>query len=160
MRILRPIVLAGVVAVVLASLVSGQQEKPGTLDDLLTEVRGLRAEIRDAASASMRAQLVTARLTQQEARVSTLAQQLASVRQQLSDNRLTLAPFSEQLKQAQETNSQILAPLRNTLEQLQKRDRELRAQEAELARAIASEESRWTDFNSRLDEIERSVTGR
>jgi chromosome segregation ATPase len=161
MRILRLVVLLFVSAIVLASVVAGQQQqRPATLDDLTAEVRGLRADIKRASSDSLRTQLLTARLASYEVRISTLGQQLADVRQQLAQNRLTLAPFADQLKQAQETNSQILAPLRNTLEQVASRDRVLRGQETELTRLIESEENRWEVFNSRLDEIERSLPPR
>ena len=159
MRILRHLALVSVAAVVLASVVWGQQQqqRPATLDDLVAEVRALRAEIKRAASDSMRTQLLTARLASHEVRMSTLGQQLADVRQQLAESRLTLAPFADQLKVAQETNSPILAPLRNTLEQVQSRDKVLRAQETELTRLIESEEDRSVDFSARLDEIERSL---
>jgi chromosome segregation ATPase len=158
MRILRHLALVSVAAVVLASVVWGQQQqRPATLDDLVAEVRGLRAEIKRAATDSIRTQLLTARLTSHEVRISTLGQQLENVRQQLAESRLTLAPFADQLKVAQESNSQILAPLRNTLEQVQSRDKVLRAQETELTRLIESEEDRWVDFNARLDEIERAL---
>jgi chromosome segregation ATPase len=161
MTILRTAVLLFVGAIVLASVVTGQQQQgPATLDDLTAEVRGLRADINRASSDSLRTQLLTARLSSLEVRISTLGQQLADVRQQLAQNRLTLAPFADQLKQAQETNSQILAPLRNTLEQVERRDRVLRAQETELTRLIESEENRWEAFNSRLAEIERSLSPR
>src|SRR5262245_17793368 len=165
MRILRLVVLLFVAAIVLAAVVAGQQQqqqqqRPATLDDLTAEVRGLRAEIKRAASDSLRTQLLTARLASYEVRISTLGQQLADVRQQLAQNRLTLTPFTEQLKQAQETNSQILAPLRNTMEQVESRDRILRAQETELTRLIESEENRWEVFSSRLDDIERSLPPR
>jgi hypothetical protein len=36
----------------------------------------------------------------------------------------------------------------------------LRAQETELTRLVESEENRWEAFNSRLDEIERSLPPR
>jgi chromosome segregation ATPase len=161
MRIVRHLALILVAAIVLRPIVLGQaQQKPATLDDLVAEVRVLRTEIKRAASDSLRTQLLTARLTSHEVRISTLGQQLADVRQQLAQNRLTLAPFADQLKQAQETNSQILAPLRNTLEQVESRDRVLRAQETELTRLIESEENFWEAFNSRLDEIERSLPPR
>jgi uncharacterized protein (DUF1499 family) len=113
--------------------------------------------MKQAAENTIRTQLVTARLTLQEGRLSTLAAQLNNVRQQLAQSQLTLAPFAAQLKQAQESNSEILTPLRNMVEQVQKRDRELRAQETELDRLVASEQDRWTDFNSRLDAIERTL---
>jgi len=161
MRIFGRLALVMVAAIVLRPIVLGQaQQKPATLEDLVAEVRGLRADVKQASSDSLRAQLLTARLTSHEVRISTLGQQLADVRQQLAQSRLTLAPFADQLKQAQETNSQILAPLRNTLEQVEKRDRVLHAQEAELTRLIEGEESRWEAFDSRVDEIERSLPPR
>jgi len=158
MRLLHPAVLACALTVVGASIISGQQQqRPATQDDLLAETRALRADMNRAAENAIRAQLVTARLTMQVERLSTLSQQLNNVRQQLAQSQLTLAPFTLQLKQAQESNSEILAPLRNTVEQVQKRDQELRAQEAELSRLIASEENRLSDFNSQLDQIERAM---
>jgi len=158
MRVLQPAILASVLAIVVTSIVAGQQQqRAATTDDLLAEIRGLRTDMNQAAENTIRTQLVTARLTLQEGRLSTLAAQLNNVRQQLAQSQLTLAPFAAQLKQAQESNSEILAPLRNMVEQVQKRDRELRAQETELDRLVASEQDRWTDFNSRLDAIERTL---
>ena len=161
MHVLQSFTFACVLATVIAPIVSGQQQqRPATLDDLLAEIRGLRADTNHAAEATTRTQLVTARLTLHEGRISIMAQQLANVRQRLWESQLMLAPYAGQVKQAQETNSEILAPLRNLLEQVQKRDRELRAEEDELVRLIASEESRSMDFNSQLEEIERSLTKR
>jgi chromosome segregation ATPase len=152
----RHVFLALTVALLVAAGVSGQsQRSPATFDDLLSEVRGMRAEINRAASASVRAQLLTARVTLQELRLSTAAQQLANVRQQLAESRLRLAPSTDQIKSALETNSQILAPLRYTVQQEQRRTTELQNEEAELMRLIEGEESRWAEFNSRLDELER-----
>ena len=157
MRLLRHAILACVLAIGVGSMVSGQQQqRPATQDDLLAELRGLRADMNRVAQDTIRVQLVTARLTLQEGRLSRLSQQLNDVHQQLAQSQLTLAPFTLQLKQAQESNSEIFAPLRNMVEQVQKRDQELLAQETELNRLITSEENRGMDFNSRLDEIERA----
>jgi hypothetical protein len=124
---------------------------------LLTEVRALRAELRQAASTSMQAQLMTARLRSQEARVITLAQQLSNVRQQIADTQLALAPFAAQMRQAPDVNSEVFAPIRNTIDQLQKRDSELRSQETAISQLLAGEESRWTEFNTRLNELEQAL---
>jgi hypothetical protein len=155
-RIVGLVLIVGIIAMALVS--AQQQQQPATLTDLLTELRGLRGEVREAAVNSMRAQLLMARLALQEGRLGSLSQQLAGVRQQLSESQIALAPFAAQLKQAQEVNSELLTPLRNMIEQHQRRDRELRAREAELSALISAEENRWMDFNSRLDEIERSLS--
>jgi len=147
------------IALVVVGITSGQtQRSPATLDDLLAEVRGLRTDLNEASNAHMRSQLLTARLSLHEARSNTAVQQLTNVRQELAAGQLRLAPFAEQLRQALETNSQILAPLRNTVEQVQRRERELRAQEAEIARVLAAEESRGTELHSRLDALERALS--
>jgi hypothetical protein len=137
---------------------AGQAQRPvATLDDLVAEVRAMRGEINRAATSSIRTQLITARMTLQELRLSTAAQQLANVRQQMAESRIRLAPSTDQIRPAMETNSQILAPLRYTVQQEQRRTQELRNEEAELMRLVESEESRWVDFNARLDELERSL---
>jgi chromosome segregation ATPase len=155
---MRQTLIAVAVAALVVAVVSGQpQRSPAALDDLLAEVRAMRAEINRAAAASMQTQLVTARLRLQESRVVSLAQQLSSVRQQMAQTQLALAPYTTQMKQAQETNSEILAPLRSTIDQLQRRDRELQAEEAEIARLLRSEESRWAEVNDRLSQLEQSL---
>ena len=155
----RGITIGACFAVFVVGAVSGQsQRSPATLDDLLTEMRGMRGDINRAASASVRAELLTARVTLQELRLSTAAQQLANVRQQLAESRLRLAPSTEQIKPAMETTSQILAPLRYTVQQEQQRNRVLQNEEAALMRLIQGEENRWTEFNSRLDDLERALS--
>jgi predicted nucleic acid-binding Zn-ribbon protein len=97
-------------------------------------------------------------MTLQELRLSTTAQQLANIRQQLAESRIRMAPSTDQIKPALETNSQILAPLRYTVQQEQRRTQELREEEAQLLRLIESEEGRWSEFNARLADLERSLS--
>jgi outer membrane murein-binding lipoprotein Lpp len=60
----RGIVIGTCLAAAVVSGASGQvQRSPATLDDLVTEVRAMRGEMNRAASASIRAQLLTARMT-------------------------------------------------------------------------------------------------
>ncbi len=155
----RGIIIGGALVCLIGAAASGQaQRSPATLDELLVEIQGMRAEINRAASASLRAQLLTARVTLQELRLNTAAQQLANVRQQLAESSLRLAPSTDQIKPALETKSQMLAPLRYTVQQEQRRNRELQNEEAALTRSIEAEESRWTDFYSRLDELEQALS--
>ena len=144
---------------VLVGALSGQaQRAPATLDDVLIEIRGMRAEINRAANSSVRTQLLVAQMTAQEIRLMTAAQQLAGVRQQLADSRLRLAPSTEQIKPAIETNSQILAPLRHTVQEEQRRNGELQRQEEVLRRLIEGEQARLVEFHARLDELERTFS--
>jgi chromosome segregation ATPase len=147
------VAIAAASGIGIASIVLAQQRQPATPDDLLAEVRLLRGDLNHG----IRAQVTTARLTLHEGRLAAWLQQMASVRQQLSESQLRLAPYTLQLKQAQETNSEILAPLRSLIEQVQKRDHELLTLETELDRRITSEEQHLSDLHARLDEIERSL---
>jgi chromosome segregation ATPase len=156
MRLPHPAVLAGVLAIVLGSVIAGQQQQqqPSSPSDVVSELRALRGDLR----ATLQTQLLAARLTRQEGRILTLSQQLTSVRQQMFESEMALLPYAGQLKQAQETNSEIFAPLRAAIEQVQKRVDELRTQENDLGQRLTSEEQRWTDFNERLNEIERMLS--
>jgi hypothetical protein len=84
-RLFRTAGVAAVVLIGIAAVVAGQSARvaPSTttssLDDLLAEVRELRAEIHQAAGASIRTQLLVARLQLQEQRLNAVAQQLADV---------------------------------------------------------------------------------
>lgn len=173
------VIVSGIVSVLslgLVAVVSGQGGTSPTpsrspLEDLLAEVRGLRAEIRHAADASFRAQLLVARLQLQEQRINTLARQLADVQRQQSDNeqaRAAMAAPMAAFAGEQGTQSlaerkefeQIFKPLKIQLEQLEKTDRELKVQQTYLTGQIAEEQARWTTFNALLDELGKAVDAR
>ena len=149
----------GLGVLILIGTASGQaQRATATLDDVVLEIRSMRAEINRAATSSLRTQLLVAQMTAQEIRLMTAAQQLAGVRQQLADSRLRLAPSTDQIKPAMETNSQILAPLRHTVQEERRRNSDLQRQEEVLRRLIEGEQGRLTEFNARLDELERAIS--
>jgi hypothetical protein len=61
----------GIVALALAGVASGQGRRPdATLDELVVEVQALRAEMNQAAAASIRAQLLVGRLQMEDQRIS------------------------------------------------------------------------------------------
>ena len=47
--------------------------------------------------------------------------------------------------------------VRSQLDALERRRGELSGEEGLLAQQIAAEQSRWTDFNTRLEELERTL---
>lgn len=51
----------------------------------------------------------------------------------------------------------MAAMLKGQLADQEAREQQWRAQENELTNALSAEQARWSDFNSRLDELERSL---
>src|SRR5262245_38447217 len=82
----RMILVAGALVTVAAGAVAaGQaQRTPATLDDVVNEVRALRADLRQANGVTARMQLLTARLSLQEQRITVLANQRADVSARLA----------------------------------------------------------------------------
>jgi chromosome segregation ATPase len=167
--------MVGLVAVVLigiGAIVVGQGVRPAppagkaSIDELLAEVRGLRAEFNQAAGASIRAQLFVARLQLQEQRVNAVARQLLDVQSRLASVQQGEAAMRQRLAATEEGQARLppedrsdaeIRALTLQLEQGQSREQELRAQESALSSAAIAEQSRWTDFNDRLDALERSL---
>jgi predicted nucleic acid-binding Zn-ribbon protein len=159
------IAAAGIIA--LAAGTAGQTVSSS--DPLLTEVRALRAELNQAAGASIRTQLLVARLTLQEQRINTISKQLADVQMLRTGNDAGLAQMSSRQGQIEERlRGQLSSEIRQALEgevaaikaplgQMRQRSQELLAQESALSGQLASEQSRWVDFNTRLDDIEREI---
>jgi len=173
-RFARSVVIVGVVVVGIVGVVSGQVARSGqapasgsaAMDDLLAEVRALRVELNAAASRGIRAQLLVARLQLQEERINGVARQLTDVRQQLATLEQGRAAMEWPLKafgaEAQnrpvpDRDQTVWEPLKAILEQQQRREKELRGQESSLLGLLASEETRWLEFNGRLDELEGAL---
>jgi chromosome segregation ATPase len=140
---------------------------------LVTEVRALRTELAAMASASVRTQLLVARVQLQEQRLVHLDRQRAEISAKLRDAETMRAMFGGQLKQLTEPSAQMtpqqrkdaenaLGPMKAQLEAMQASENSLKTEENNLLNAIATEQTRWTDFNSRLDQLEQSLprTGR
>jgi hypothetical protein len=168
---------AGLVAAVLigvAVVVTGQSARStplagSSLDELLAEVRGLRTEINQAAGTNIRTQLFVARLQLQEQRVNAVARQLADLQERLASIQQGQAAMLERLAATEEGQNHLrpedrsddqVRALKLQLEQIQRREQDLRVQEATVSGTLATEQSRWTDINARLDALERSLPGK
>ena len=162
------IIGAGILA--LAAVTTGQSVTSN--DPLLAEVRALRAELNQAAGTSIRTQLLVARLSLQEQRINVISKQLADVQMQRSVNDGGLAQMSSQQKQIEDRlRGQMASEIRQAFEsevvamkgpmnQMRQRSQELQSQESALSGQLAGEQSRWIDFNSRLDQIETEIRDR
>src|SRR5262245_5720615 len=100
----RGVAVGSCLAFLVVGIVSGQgQRSPATLDDLLTEVSGLRADLNPSASTAVRAQLLVGRLQLQEARINTLGRELTDIRQRLTGQSTVLARLREEAYRIEES---------------------------------------------------------
>jgi chromosome segregation ATPase len=151
-----------------AALLSGQAAsstpRPASMDDVVAEVRALRAEMKQTAEASLRAQLLVARLQVEEQRIAGLAHQLAETEQQMRALEGARNPMLEQMMKEFDKNPpepgevDMLAGLRGQLEKIQNGDPVLKERQASLSRQLADEQARWIAFNAQLEALEKSVT--
>jgi hypothetical protein len=141
------------------------------MDDLLAEVRAIRADLDRASAASLRGQLLGMRLQLQEARITALSRQLRDVQDRLRDNQQarvsltnSLTMFSGQGQKGEpsaEMRKQmefIFAPLKGQLELLDRTDADLKQEEASLMAQLQQEQNRWTAFNGQIEELERGTS--
>jgi chromosome segregation ATPase len=155
-------------AVSLAQTPASTSSSSDAVGALVAELRGLRTELLQVAGASVRSQLLVARVQLQEQRLMHLDRQRADVAQKLADAERERAMFAAQLKQFETPGAQIpaeerrhmedaLGGLKAQLEGVQANETTLRTEHDTLLNAMSTEQSRWNDFNSRLDDLERSL---
>lgn len=168
----RGMVVGTGLALLVVGAVSGQgQRSPATLDDLLREIRGLRADLNESLRSTTRSQLVMGRVQVQEQRIATFKGELINTQFQLRvatqdrERTETVATTVEDAIRsgnlAADRARQLekeLADVKDRLLREQRTESELRYREVELLTSLATEQNRWTDFNSRLDELERALS--
>lgn len=144
---------------------------PDVLRELLVEVRGLRAAMERAATVGARIQLLVARVQMQEERIAELSRRAIAVREEISRIDLQIAQVTGMLKQFERSSARGNPEEQREIESMiemqkqqvaatEKRRQELVAEETLLAQQIAADQGRWSDVNSQLDELERSLTPR
>ena len=130
--------VAGIMAVFFTAMASAQfRQGPATLDEVVAELRGIRADLAETSSASVRAQLLLARLQLQEQRIYGLMRQIGDVQNQIA------AARQEARGAERERMQQIILELSN--------------REAELSHQLSVEQARWSEFSDRLDPLERAL---
>ncbi len=163
----------GAVVFALAAAVSGQARPASTPavnpdEQLLAEVRALRAEIADAANTAMRAQLLAMRLQLQEQRIGVIVRQLGDVQERRRGNDRVKDALAAQMKMFEgmtkeesagksEEIEQFLGPLRAQLGALENTDATLTAEETSISTMLAEEQARWNSFNAQVEELERAT---
>lgn len=159
------------IAVLVAALASSPghaQESQSILPSLLTEVRGLRAAMEHMASAGPRVQLALGRLQLQEQRVNTLMRRLETIRDNLASAQTQLGHHQGQMAQMEaalkgnpseerEQVEHMMVMFKGQITAANNEVQRLMGEESSVAADIASEQARWTDFNQRLEELERTL---
>ena len=164
-------IVGGITAVVAAQGTRSPQNDD-TLSQLLTEVRGLRAALEQMATAGARVQLVLGRVQLQEQRIENQARRLDVARAALRTAQTDLTSMQQQAKELQQTiqnfpNSQNrgqaeaeLEMVKSAIARKSEDVQRLSADESMLVQDVTAEQNRWTDFNQRLDELERALNRR
>jgi chromosome segregation ATPase len=152
---------------VMSAFLAGQAPstapRSASLDDVVAEVRALRSEMKQSAEASLRAQLLVARLQVEEQRIAGLARQLSETEQQIRALEGARNPMLDQMMKEWDKNPaepgevDMLAGLRGQLEKIQNGDPVLTERQASLSRMLAEEQARWVAFNSQLEALEKAV---
>jgi hypothetical protein len=148
---------------VLASAQTNAPARSATLDDVVSEIRGLRADMLKMQEASFRAQLLVARLQVEEQRIAGLARDLAQTESEIRGLEAARNPFMEKMlkdisKEPTEPGEEdMFAGLRAQLERLQNGDPVLKERQVSLSRLLADEQARWAAFNAQLEALEREL---
>ena len=172
----RAIAFGGVLVLAVAAVVSGQAGQPATparsqMDELLVEVRAIRADLDRAAAASLHGQLLGMRLQLQEQRIAALSRQLSDVQERLRSNQqartslaTALSMFGGNKEQPSADERQamnmIFGPMKQQVAALDKADADLKVEESALIGQLQEEQNRWTAFNGQVEELERASAGR
>jgi hypothetical protein len=179
-RLARTVALAVLTLVVVATPVLAQTTRRASTNDpggdpistLTAEVRALRQELAATSTANLRLQMLVARLQAQEQRIIYLDRQrseISSRRMQAEEVRSEMATRllqytdDDNYVQQQEAGERggVEAAIREQRARLADQERvveQLRRDEADAANALTQEQTRWKDFNARLEELERSFT--
>jgi chromosome segregation ATPase len=171
------------VAVVLLAgwtVARGQAQTPaGTapadiMPALLEEVRGLRSAMEQMSSAGPRVQLALGRLQLQEQRINNAIKRADDARNRLAQLQREQTGLQQEMqgleRELRERGTrasgdgpnpeQIAGLLRHHKQQLASHSAELQrvaAEEATYATEVAAEQTRWTEINQRLEDLERAL---
>jgi hypothetical protein len=168
------LVIAAAIAGSVVTAAQAPSGQPDVLSALLTEVRGLRAAMEQMAAAGPRVQLLLGRVQLQEQRIANQVRRLDATRASLAPAQREVDEAARHMKDLQQAPSSPCDPsspceaareweLKETRRVLTLKQTELQrltAEEAFLVQDIATEQARWTDFNQRLEELDRTLTRR
>jgi len=141
-----------------------------TLQALLAEIRQLRLELRSAAVAAQRAQILIYRVQAQQAVVTRLSQRVDNDRSRLTQNQSEQKRFASAIKHLEELRDNQseaerkekqtdgeLASMKMRLEQLNNEEQEILPQKIELEDELRVEQTKLAQLHDELDRIDKAL---
>jgi predicted nucleic acid-binding Zn-ribbon protein len=140
-----------------------------TLQTLLAEVHQLRMALERSSKIAPRIQIAVERLRLQQEHVARVSQQVEDVRRELNHSRSEQPKMLQRLQgmenevtqttdpQKQKDLNAMLSIFKLETEQGEKFLQQIQAREGELMSQLQSEQSKLTDLNDRLDQMERAL---
>jgi DNA repair exonuclease SbcCD ATPase subunit len=141
-----------------------QDMTPASMSALIGEVRQLRVAIEESGKRQSETQALAVYLSAQQSRLVQISQQLEATRAQLTETSGQLQQFKGLLTSMQADTTSInpserqeaegfLKMFKPQLDQAALKEQQLRAREAELAQSLVTEQGRWSDLISRLEQM-------
>lgn len=131
-----------------------------SLEELVREVRQLRATLQRINSAMYKGQVLLERLKLQQEQVARITRELTDARETLSEMKANQTRLNELVTKFEagvekgEKHPSELASLKVELEMLKEREPRLAARETRLANELELERARLNDLNDRLNALE------
>src|SRR5262245_2820672 len=165
---------AAVMAVLFAvdTLGQSQQATPDVANQMLIELKGLRADINRFTAIGARTQVMSVRLQLQEQRLARVSAELSSIRTQRETFETGLEANSKAIEETENAirasknaaeaavHERLLADLKGQSPVMETQVQLFRGREEEATRQLAYEQGAWNDLSNRLDELERQLTVR
>lgn len=169
--------VAAIGVLVLGAVVLRAQQNAPPVDvsmrELVGEVRALRLAVERSTEVTARSQTLLGRVQLQENRLADLGRRLDEARQRVrtavsvetsltNDVARATAALPDMSGNADDRRALEMAlnQTKARLKAAQADAAQLRAEEQELIGALSSEQARWSDYNARLETIERDVAPR
>jgi chromosome segregation ATPase len=167
----RTLIIAGLVATAGFATLNGQPDgaRGDDMKALVAEVRALRLAIERTSTHTSQAQLLLGRVQLQENRLTTLGRQYQEARTRSLDAQMGQGEVERRLQQLitasrnateameRQAVEARLPDLKADLGRFQARTAQIQADEAAALQALTTEQQRWSDFNERLEALERTL---
>ena len=135
-----------------------------SLQELVGEVRQLRATLQRMNTTVYKGQVLLERFKLQQEQVSRMSRELNEVRENLHEMKAEVTKWKEALSLAEQgleaglKNPNDLPKLRKQIEALSQREQRLAARETQLANELEAERAKLNELNDRLNLLESELT--